>query len=275
MSKLFGGGSSTTVIQPAAASAEERELQQLAIDLSRQQLEAIQSQTAFQEQQFASLEPLRQQQLETGALALEQQQVLQPLQQELLQLELEAIRRGPAATDEQKALIAEATESAITTGEIDIERFQTQGLDIIREQIAPSLGLRPSDSPIVDRSEQLLAETARQQGSLVSQLRGQQASAELNFPLAAGQLQAGRTQAQQGIVQSAEQFLAQLRQQILQTNIGATSSVGSLGLGLAGIPFAGSGVLSSFDRGTTTTESGGGLNLGGIGGVLTGISGFF
>ena len=270
------GGGGTTVQQPAPPTPQEIELQELSIQLSQKQLEAIDKQTAFQEEQFAALGPLLEQQRITQEKALAREEELDPIRRELLDLEIEAIRRGPAASPEQKKLIAAATEEAISAGETDIERFRTEGLDALRTELAPSLGLRPGDSPITQRGNRLLAETTRQQGQLVSRLRATQAGAELNFPLAAGAVQAERTGAQQGILTSAQQFMQQLQQQIVQNRLGTTSAGG---LGLTGVPFSGTGTLNALaaQRGSTTTTSGGGFGstLSGIGGILSGGAAVF
>lgn len=273
---FLGGGDTTVVNTPNAPSESELELQRLAVDISQQQLEALQQQGVFQQEQFESLQPFLEQQREQSAIAFEQQQQLAPIQQELLQLELDAIRAGPGATDEQKALIEQATQRAIEVGESDIGRFRESGIELLRSELAPSLGLRPGDTPVTLRADDLLAEATRQQGQLISNLRGAQAGAELNFPLAAGQFQATRTGAQQDIASSSSQFLSQLRQQIIQNNLAKTGQVGGLNLSRASVPFAGSGVLAglSAGRGSTQTSSGGqlGQTLSGIGGLLGGAA---
>ncbi len=268
------GGGGTTTVTPAPPTPQEIELQELSIQLSQKQLEAIDRQTAFQAEQFELLSPLLEQQRVSQEKALAREEELDPIRKELLDLEIEAIRRGPAASPEQKKLIAAATNEAIAAGETDIERFRTEGLDALRTELAPSLGLRPGDSPVTQRGNRLLAETTRQQGQLVSRLRSAQAGAELNFPLAAQSLQTARTTGQQSLLTSSQQFMQQLQQQIAQNRLGTTASGG---LGLTGVPFAGSATLSALasNRGSTTNAPGDpGKTLGGIGGLLTGIAAF-
>lgn len=277
---FLGGGDTTVVNTPSAPSESELELQRLAVQISQQQLEALQQQGEFQQEQFESLQPFLEQQREQSAIAFEQQQQLAPIQQELLELELEAIRTGPGATDEQKALIEQATQFAIQSGESDISRFRESGIELLRSELAPSLGLRPGDTPVTLRADDLLAEATRQQGQLISNLRGAQVGAELNFPLAAGQFQATRTGAQQDIASSSSQFLSQLRQQIVQNNLAKTGQVGNLNLQRASTPFAGSGVLGvlSAGRGSTqdtSSSAGFGEIAGGIGGLLAGGAAVF
>jgi hypothetical protein len=270
---MSGGGGSTTVVQPAEPTPQEIELQQASLDVARAQLSAIEQQSTFQQQQFEALGPLIEQQVQFGEEAAARAAEFDPIQRELLDLELAAIRQGTAATPEQRALIGETTELAIASGEADIERFTGRGLELLREELAPSLGLRPTDTPILDRGARVAEEGALQQGQLVRSLRGIQAQAELNFPLAAGQFQSARVGAQQNISQAAIQFQNQLRQQAFQNRLSQTAQVGGGGLGLSSIPFSGAGTLAalSANRGSTTTQTGGGGSfLGGVGGLLTG-----
>ncbi len=153
---------------------------------------------------------------------------------ELLQTELDRIRQGPGATPEQLDLINQSTEAQIRRGESDILEFGQRAVNLISEELAPSRGLRPSDTPIQDRAFRIGGELQRQQGQLVSGLRGAQAQAELNFPLAAGQQQAALSQFQQGLLQSGSQFQAQLAQQAQANRLNLFGQAGQLGLGLVG-----------------------------------------
>ena len=96
---------------------------------------------------------------------------------EILQIRLEELRRGGAASPEQLRLIEEAGGAALEAGGVDIERFRTESLDALRNELAPSLGLRPSDTPILDRGGRVAAEATRQGGQLSSRIRQAQASA--------------------------------------------------------------------------------------------------
>ena len=125
---------------------------------------------------------------------------------ELLAIQLERIRAGGQATQQEIDLINTITERALASGETDISRFTQAGLEQLREELAPQLGLRPSDTPLLDRGGRVVAEGGRQQGQLVSALRGQQAESQLNFPLARAQALGGLTQAQQALAEQALQF---------------------------------------------------------------------
>jgi hypothetical protein len=228
----------------------------LNIDVIRSQIESINQQLEFQRQAFQTAQPAlealtQEQDLRAGlfteeerrAQLLEQherQQRSAAAQDELLERQLNLIRQGPGATPEQQRLINESTEAQIRRGEEDILGFGREALGLITQEVAPSRGLRPSDTPIQDRAFRLGGELARQQGQLVSNLRGGQALAELNFPLAAQAQQAGISQFQQGLAQSQQQFQQQLQQQAIANRLNLFGQVGQLGLGSIGAqqPFA-------------------------------------
>ena len=264
--------SSKTTVQPTPPSEEERALQAQQLKLAEFQLEELQRQSTLQQEFAGQIQPLLDIQAEEAQRALEQAEKFGPIQEELLTLALEDLRRGGAATPEQISLIEEAGAAAIARGETDIERFRGEGLEVLREELAPSLGLRPSDTPILDRGSRLAAEAARQQGQLVQGVRGAEATARLNFPLAQSQLLQASAFGQQSLAEAARQFQDNLRQQAFTNRLNLQSTVGGLGLGLAtgvSVPFPG------FQRGSTTSTSDplGGFTsiLGGAGGFLSGL----
>lgn len=215
----------------------EQLLQGVNMEIVRQQLGALAMQFGFQDQALSLVPELRDQLAEGMKTSPEQQALNEKqisAQSEMLDRELERIRRGPGASDEQKRLINESTEAQIARGRSDIEAFGRDQLDIITQELAPSRGLRPSDSPIQDRGFKLGGELTRQYGSLVSDLRGQQAQAELNFPLAANESQSGLNQFQQQLAQSAGNFQSQLGQQAFSNRLSLFGQVGQMGLGLIG-----------------------------------------
>ncbi len=272
----------TTQVNIPPATPQEQALQASQLEVAQAQLQAIQDQSVFQQEQFAALTPLIEGQIADAATARARAEELAPLQQQLLDAELERINRGGAATPEQQRLIGEVTERGIAGGESDIAAFQKRVLDQLANELAPSLGLRPSDSPIIDRGGRIAEEGLRLQSSLVNSLRGAQAQAELNFPLAIQQFQSGATQFQQGLAQQKEQFAQQLSQQAFANRLNLTGQAGSTGLGLisAANPQTAS-VLSSLGNlraaGASQTSStsdpfGVGIQLiGALGGGLTGL----
>lgn len=273
--------SSKTEVKTPAPTAQEIELQKRQLELADFQLQELRRQREQQELFAEKLTPLFEQQAEAADLARQRQEQIAPIQDELLKLTLDDLRRGGAATPEQKELIGQATDRAIEAGSTDIERFRTQSLEALREELAPSLGLRPTDSPILDRGARVAAEAARQGGQLTSGLRSAQAQAELNFPLASSQLLQQSAQGQQSLLEATRQFQDQLRSQALSNRLGLASTLGGLGAQLTGNPAATlSSALQPLTQSrlanTTQTTSGFGLGdaagvLGGFGGLLRGI----
>ena len=121
----------------------------------------------------------------------------------------EIIRSGGAATTEQREQL-----DTIRTANIANVRDATQeGLQQVKQELAPGLGLRGSDSPILDRGGQIAREGIRAE----NQVNASRAQAELglqSFNLQRGQLLSGL---QQG---DFDRRLA----------LGQTSAGGSLGL---------------------------------------------
>ena len=273
------GGSKTTVV-PAQPTAEERALTTKQVELATFQLEELRRQSALQQEFGEQIGPLLDVQAEQAAAALAESERLAPIRQELLDLTLEDLRRGGAASPKQIRLIEEAGSAALARGETDIERFSTQSLEALGEVLAPSLGLRPSDTPILDRGALVAAEATRQGGQLTQGIRGAEATARLNFPLAQSQLLQATALGQQSLQEATRQFQDQLRQQAFTNRLNLQGLSGQLGLGLAtgfSVPFPG------IQRGRTETTSGGlgltglGRVLGGAGGLLSGLgaAGFF
>jgi hypothetical protein len=270
---LFGDDmSSKTTVQPSAPTAEETALQGKQLELATFQLEELRRQSTLQQEFAADIGPLLEQQAADAQLARERGEALFPIQEELLQLALDDIRRGGAATPEQIDLIQQAGDAALERAGVDIERFRTEGLTALREELAPSLGLRPGDTPILDRGARVAAEATRQGGQLAAGIRGAEATARLNLPLAQSQLLQTSALGQQNLAQATSQFQDQLRQAAFTNRLNLQSNVGGLGLGLAtgtSVPFPG------FQRGQTTTSSGGlGSILSSVGTLASGAGAF-
>ena len=267
------GGSSTTTVDPP--TAEETALTVKQTELAEFQLVELRRQVDLQEAEQERLEPLLQQLEELQPLQFElAQQDLQralelgPIQDELLQLELENIKRGGAATPEQEQLIGQATELGIERGESDIAKFQKDATERIAQELAPALGLRPTDTPVLDRAARIAEEAVRQQGQLVTGLRQAEATAKLNFPLAAQQLQSSQTQFQQQLAEATSQFQGQLRNSAFLNRLRLSEAPQQFGIGLVGgisVPGLGRSLQGS------TKRTSGGIGLSGIGGILSGV----
>ena len=227
-----GGGSSS---KPRPLTQQELTFIEKQIELADFQLTELKRTSTIQTQFLEELRPLVQAQTAEAEQARVEQERLAPIREELLNIQLEDLRRGGEATPEQIRLIEESTDAALERGLIDIERFETQGLETLREELAPSLGLRPTDTPIQDRGGRLAAEALRQRGALSESLRGVGAQARLNLPLAQSQLTQASTQAASTLQESIKQFQDQLRQQAFTNRLGLQSQVSSLGLGLGSV----------------------------------------
>lgn len=286
------GGKTTTTTNVPPPSPAELELQGLSVEEKKLQIDALKSQSTFQRElsDFA-LPEIRAQAAERAALnaavspedraafeksEFDRRQRLGPIQDELLQRQLEDIRRGGAATPEQVARIDEMTQAGIAAGSGDIDIATQEGLKLLREELAPGLGLRPTDSPILDRGATLAREGVKQKSSLGLNLRSAGASAKLNYPLAVQQ----NRFAQQGFGESVLNFQQQLQQQAFANRLALTGQTTTGGLGLAG--GGGSSALDQLTRARyasagTTTKKGAGLQeygqaAAGLGALMTAAS---
>lgn len=294
MGDVFGGGDkSTTVVNtPGPMSDEERELIKLQTDLSKRQLANIDQLQPFQKELIdLSLADLRRQKAESAALDavitpeqraaaskadFERAQRLGPIQDELLQRQLDEIRRGGGASPEQIQRIKEAADAGIAAGTSDIDASTQRGIGLISDELANSRGLRLSDSPIKGEAALLAREGEIQKGSLVKNLRAGEATARLNYPLAAQQLTSGINLSTQQVTDAARTFQSELRQRAFQNRLALTGQTSGTGIGLASIgdPSRSIAGLQSL-RGSTsqTNTSGGGMDLQGIGSLAGGIAG--
>ena len=238
---------SATTLPPPTES--ELAAENIALSLAREQLRATRASTNLLLQQAELTGPLIQQlfaenEAFNAAVPLEDRIALQQeefersrrlgtISEEILELELERIRQGDRATPEQLELIDEQIAAAQAQGESDISRFSQEELRQLKEEFALSAGLRPEDSPIIDRGGEIIEESLRQQGQLTRELAGTRASAALNFPLAAGQIASQRSQFQQGLAASARDFTATLRDQAFNNRLRLLGGQAQLGLGLS------------------------------------------
>ena len=259
MSTLFGGGKSTsggtTVVNIPGQTEEEKDLTRQSLEVGKEQLAILKQQREEQGVAFeflkTSLDDLnkRQTELETD-----------PVLKEITGLQLDILRRGGKASDEEKRLIKEATDSALAQGESDINTASTEALKSVRDILAPSRGLRPTDTPIQDEANRIGAEGVRQKGQLSRGLRGAQATAELDFPLARGQFLTEVSGFASNLATASREFQASIRQQAFQNQL-ALSGLRQQGqLGLMGVSPSGVSALQALSgvraAQTTTTSSG-------------------
>lgn len=290
------GGKQTTEVKQSPPSPEEIAYLNSQQDLTRKQLELLDAQQDFNTSYMEKIAPVldQQTQLLTQALAAandpEQKQInalttkqqlqalqdqadLAPLQKQVLQKQLEDSLRGNAATPEQVAQIDAATGAAFDKGKQQVEAYSQDALEQLRTNLSPSLGLRPTDTPITDRGGLIAREATRQVGQLSASLAEANANAKLNYPLAAaGVGQAGANFAG-SLKQASDQFQAGLQDAAAANRIRLLGSAGdAIGGGVnqgIGLVTGSRGNPLSFQRGSTQTTS----KSYGLGDFLMGIGG--
>jgi hypothetical protein len=267
------------------------------IQLVNEQLTNLQRAGAFQEDIEGALVPFINIEEARGAAAARQIGGIQDTQADLLSRQMDIISSGNAATPEQIALINQSADAAIAAGETDIDRFVEDSFRVLRDELAPSLGLRPGDTPVLDRGGLISRESVRQRSGLSNIINSARARDMLNFPLASNQLTSQTIGAQQSLTESMRQFQEQLLQQAFLnrqtlTNQGLTGSLGLAGsatpniagstaalTGLSGAQLTSNAAVQAANIGADA-QSGFGLTdyatlAGGVGGLLTGISNFY
>ena len=184
---------------------------------------------------------------------------------ELREIQLETLRSGGQATAEDTRLIEEARGAALRRGESDIDRSLRSSLETLREELAPQLGLRPSDSPILDRGARVAEEATRQKGQLVATLDAQAAEAQLRFPVERQALVSEATRRGQEFEESVTRFQQQLREQAAINRLSLTAGLPAPGLNLAQASGANVGSIASAttERGPSSSSFSFGFGLGG------------
>lgn len=269
----------STKTKVPGAGSQEMQLIQQAMEMATQQLDAIKQAGGFINSQYAIGN-----QANAGLIGglndiSSAGQANNAQIDQLIQRELARFQSGQMATPEELAEIDAAISGAQRVGEIDIERATTEELDRINQEIAPSLGLRPTDTPIMDRSGKVAAEALRQRGQLSSSLASQRASSILNLPVNRSAILGQSV----GLADAVNQNRAALAESAFINRLRLSGQIGSQGLGLAtGIPNNLPGLASTFagtrvaGAGSSTTSplltpgliTGG---IGGIGGLLSGL----
>lgn len=197
---------------------------------------------------------------------------------EIARIQLDQLRRGGKATPEEEAYIDQIMGGQIAAGKSGIERFMSEGLDSIANELAPARGLRPTDSPIQDRAFKLGGEAMRMYGDLETGIRTAGAEAKLNYPLAKAGVMNQSAQFQQNLGQSIRDFQLQLKAQAdmnrQQLALGANSQLFG-GMSSVGSPFAlQTGLANARTAGAGRSFSQSGFDLGGAGQFLGGVGGF-
>lgn len=248
---VFGNGesSSNTTVTTAAPTEEEKALIALNTQLAQKQLENINALQPYQQQliDYSSSQLSNQQAYDKALNAaispedqaaaakeqFDQARIMGPMQTQLAQMQLDELKRGGAATDAQKKQIGDATDAALQAGYGDIDTQTKRGIGLISDELANSRGLRLSDSPIGSEAALLVRAAGDQKSSLTNNLRANQASATLNYPLAVQGLMSGINTNQQNLSSASANFQAQLRQQAYQNRLALSGQTSSSGIGLA------------------------------------------
>jgi hypothetical protein len=116
---------------------------------------------------------------------------------------LNRLLSGPTAG--QQALIDAQSQSALGLLRADINEFTGEGLDQLRSSLAPTLGLRSTDSTILQRGSDIVGEGVDQFGRGATQIRGGAAQAALAASQQNAQLFQGLFDSQAGFAQLAGQ----------------------------------------------------------------------
>lgn len=202
---LLTSKSKTTVSIPEIGE-DEQAVTDVAVRLAEEQLAYAERSAALSEYLFQNFPELFESAGGAGAL-----------DEGAMSAELAALRSGEA-TPEQRALISDTVANALRLGESDIRDYTQRGLEQIRDVLAPSRGLRTTDSPMLGLGSDIIEEGQRQYGDLVSSLRGFEAESLLNLPF------------QRGLPTA--QLQAELMQAAFNNRLQLASAGGSMALGL-------------------------------------------
>lgn len=186
----------------------------------------------------------------------------------LLASDFGRVMRSGEASDYERSLIDSAISEAIGAGSSDIDAAFTDTLGLLSQEVAPSRGMRMSDSPILDRGSKLAMEAIRQKSQLARNLRTQGAQQMLEFPLRRGEAMRVSSDA-------LKTFQEELRQRAFSNRAAMLGAIQSGGLGLAGAGGnAGGNALSALTQsrlaGTSTSSSNPAGLAAGVGSLLYG-----
>lgn len=277
-------GKTETTVTPNPPSQQELDYYSGQQALAQKQLDLLNQQQSFNQDYMTQTAPLLDAQTkllqtqldaannpdptqaaiqqQTAAAQLQQLQDnadLEPLQKQVLQAQLQQTLQGPNATPEQAAQIDAATKGQLDAGTSQINDFETTAMQNLRDNLAPGLGLRPSDTPITDRGDIVAKEAVTQQGQLASNLATANANAKLNYPLAAGQLSQAGANFSANLDQASQEFQASLADAAATNRARLLASTGSsIGQGIN----QGIGLISGARSNPLTFQSTGGTTTG-------------
>ena len=202
----LGESKSEVSVTLPEASEEEKAVTDVAVRLAEEQLAYAERQAALSEYLFANFPELFESAGAAGAL-----------DEGSMAAQLEALRSGEASPA-QRTLISDTVANALRLGESDIRDYTQRGLEQIRDVLAPSRGLRTTDSPMLGLGSDIIEEGQRQYGDLVTAMRGYEAESLLNLPF------------QRGLPTA--QLQAELMQAAFNNRLQLASAGGNMALGL-------------------------------------------
>lgn len=176
----------------------------------------------------------------------------------LSEQEMENITNIGVLSDNDAALIDQRADEALEAGRIDIRGGLSNALEDIRQSNTTRLGLRPGDTPIVDRGGRIAEQAVRSEAQLASGLRAGAAQQKLDRPLQVSAQKSAQIGQQQGIQTARSDVLANLQNQAVANRLNLTGTASGAGVGQQQ---AGAGAQQSL-RPTVVTESkssGGGI----------------
>lgn len=149
------------------------------------------------------------------------------------------------ATPAEIQQITAATTAAFEVGARDIEAGGQRALRDVRDILAPSRGLRPSDAPIQEAGGRIGEEVARQTGQLGRTLGATAAQAILDRPFQRAELASNIGLGQQQIATQNLGFQQELREAAFSNRIRLAALQTDTSLSLAGLSPTGAATLST------------------------------
>jgi len=230
-----GETTETTTVTVPEITEQELEARELSLGAQRISFEALEDFAAFVQQSRGELNISLDQFLADNKIQREAVAGIIAQQDELFNKLGGIIDAGGEATDEERRLINEAVDLALAEGRSDIDESAQEALRLIREELAPGLGFRPGDAPIIDRGNLVGREQVRQTGQLSRGLERSRVENTLNFPLARGKFQADVLTRGLGFTETARNFDAQLNRDAFNNRLGTNQQIANLGLNLSAL----------------------------------------
>lgn len=177
----MGTSSQTEKVTLPPPTPEEERLISVMVQLAEAQIEQIVMTENIRDIQVQEFEGIVEAEASQGLIQQREQAAGETLDF-LSQLQRDLFEGGFIASPEQQAQIEKAADAALAAGESDIARFAQRQQQQVVNEVGPGLGLRPSDTPIVNRLGGIAEEAVREQGDLVQKIRGRQAELNLELP---------------------------------------------------------------------------------------------